>query len=290
MPSPQYVAIIARFRAWASEQPGVRAVLVVGSQARTTTPADEWSDLDLVLFVTNPEEFLESGDWVDYFGTVVLTMVQSTALGVGKERRALYSDGRDVDFSVFPAVALDLIAQFPEALRVLARGCEVLLDKDGLLARLPSLVATVGLQARPNPSAKEYLDCVNDFWYHILWTAKKLARGEVWIAKMCCDAYLKQRLLRMIEWETLAKSKGQVDVWHDGRFLDRWASPEVRARLPSTFAQYDQLDVARALAETSRLFSDQARRVAEIGGFVYPEETESSVQALAKSTLKDVSP
>ena len=290
MPSTQYRHIIERFHAWACEQPGVRAVLIVGSQARTTTPADEWSDLDLVLFVTNPEELLESGDWVNHFGSVVLTMVETTGLGVGKERRVLYSDGRDVDFSVYPAVALGLIAEHPEALRVLGRGSQVLLDKDGLLARLSSLVATVAGRPRPKPSAKEYLDCVNDFWYHVLWTAKKLRRGEVWIAKMCCDGYLKQRLLRMVEWEALAESKGQADVWHDGRFLDRWAPPEVRARLPSTFAQYDRLDVARALAETSRLFSDQAHGVAETWGFVYPQDTESDVQALARGTLRDLGP
>ncbi len=39
---------------WAREREDVRAVLVVGSQARTHPPADRWSDLDVVLFVDEP--------------------------------------------------------------------------------------------------------------------------------------------------------------------------------------------------------------------------------------------
>jgi hypothetical protein len=36
-------------------QTGIRAVGLVGSRARLDHPADEWSDLDLVLVATDPQ-------------------------------------------------------------------------------------------------------------------------------------------------------------------------------------------------------------------------------------------
>jgi hypothetical protein len=43
--------LAGRFTTWALENPDFRAVIVVGSQARTDHPADALSDLDLILFI-----------------------------------------------------------------------------------------------------------------------------------------------------------------------------------------------------------------------------------------------
>jgi hypothetical protein len=34
----------------------------------------------------------------------------------------------------------------------------------------------------PSPAQSEFLDLVNDLWYHAVWTAKELRRGEMWTA------------------------------------------------------------------------------------------------------------
>jgi len=41
------------------------------------------------------------------------------------------------------------------------------------------------------PAQDEFLDLINDFWYHTVWTAKKLRRGELWTAQGCSDSYMK---------------------------------------------------------------------------------------------------
>lgn len=53
--------------------------------------------------------------------------------------------------------------------------------------------------ASPQISESEFLNLTNDFYFHNIWAAKKLLRGELWSAKMCVDAYLKNYLLKMIE-------------------------------------------------------------------------------------------
>ena len=285
-----YGPIVERFRIWATENPAVRAALIVGSQARTSEPADEWSDLDLVIFHNDPEQLIGSTGWIGQFGDVVLTTVEPTAVLGSRERRVLYADGKDVDFAVFPSVGIRFIAQSPEGLSVLERGYEVLVDKDGALPKPVALLKSPGGSQRKLPGEEQFQATVADFWYHVLWAVKKLRRGELWTAKMVCDGTIKLLLLRMIEWQTTLRHRGQTDVWHDGRFLDRWAEPEVRARLPGTFAQYDREDLARALDETGRLFSDLAREIAKSRSWIYPVKAESVVRALAEATFKDVRP
>ena len=283
-----YGPIVERFRTWASNEPALRAALIVGSQARNTEPADEWSDLDVVIFHDHPEQLIGATDWIGEFGEVVLTMVEPTAVLASRERRVLYSDGKEVDFAVFPSEAMTFVAHSPQGLTVLERGYEVLLDKDGQLT-LPLTVPRSGGRDRQGlPSEEEFQSVVADFWYHVQWAAKKLRRGELWTAKMGCDGYLKRLLVRMIEWQTTVRHGNEVDVWHDGRFLDRWAEPGVRARLPDTFARYDPRDVARGLDQTGRLFSDLAREVASRGPWVYPERAESVVRTLVTDTLRAV--
>lgn len=285
MVSARYASIVEKFRTWAVVEPRVRAALVVGSQARSLAPADEWSDLDLVIFHESPERLIASTEWFALFGEVILTTVEPTAVLDQRERRVIYSDGRDVDFAVFPAAALALATHSTEGRAVLRRGCEVLVDKDSRLRDIGPESRDPGPPFPASLSKTEFESEVADFWYHVLWLAKKLRRGELWIAKMGCDGYLKRLLLRMIEWQTIVRNGPSADVWHEGRFLDTWVAPEVRDRLPATFARYERADVVRALYETARLYGDLAREVARNRRWEYPSKTESAVLALAASTL-----
>ena len=64
-----YEDLLDRFLAWARLRPDVRAVIVVGSCARTDHPADAFSDLDLVVVSTDPDRYLSETDWLKALGT-----------------------------------------------------------------------------------------------------------------------------------------------------------------------------------------------------------------------------
>jgi hypothetical protein len=68
--------------------------------------ADRLSDLDLAVIVTDPSIYLFDTTWLREFGEPCLTFVESTAVGNFRERRVLFRDGRDVDFSMLPTVAV----------------------------------------------------------------------------------------------------------------------------------------------------------------------------------------
>jgi aminoglycoside 6-adenylyltransferase len=236
---------------WAASQDDVRAAVVVGSYARSDVPADRWSDLDVILIVDDPERFAADESWVAEFGTPALTFLDETAVGDQRERRVLYETGEDVDFPLIPLAALERLESSENATELIRRGFRVLVDEVGLEARLRRIAATTPVVAAP--TQRQFTELASDVWYHALWAAKKLRRGEVYTALGCIDGYIKARLVTLLEWHTWAVDP-TVDTWHAGRFLERWADPGALAALEGSYATYDVRDVARALWSTIDLF------------------------------------
>ena len=253
--------IAAAIADWAQKRDDVRAALVVGSRARAETPADRWSDLDVVLFVDDPERLADDSSWVAEFGAPVLTFLEPTGFGQRVERRVLYEDGEDVDFPLLEASASRELLAIPEARLLLSRGYLLLHDELGMEAEL------AGVTAPPRdglPDTAALTELSSDFWYHALWTARKLRRGEIYTALGCLDGYLKARLVTLLEWHARSLDP-TVDTWHNGRFLERWADAGALATLESAYAHYDVRDVARALWATIDLWQavedETARRL-----------------------------
>ena len=264
-----YEQFIERYVQWAQTDPGTHAAIIIGSRARIDHPADEWSDLDVIVVTSDPQRYLATTDWLENVGNPWLTFIEPT-LGGGMERRVMFEGGLDVDFALTPvewcqqAVITGLP---PDVADMIRRGVRVIVDKDGWAARLLQMPTDVPLVSPPTQA--EFLEVVNDFWYHTIWTAKHLRRGELWWAKSCCDDYLKLRLRRMMEWHTRATKGQSYDTWMRGRFLEEWVDPHARQELGGIFAHYDAEDVWRALLATMNLFRWMAVETAGRLGYPY---------------------
>ena len=251
-----YTDLIDQFTNWTHAEEAVRAALILGSRARQDHPADEWSDLDMVIFVLHPERFIRSADWVASIAPVWLTFLEPTADGRSWERRVLFEGGLDVDIAIDPAELLDgLLEQGlpPDIADTIRRGVRVMVDKEGKLARLQALP----LPSTPfykKPTLAEFVNATSDFWYHTLWSAKHLRRGELWWAKSGSDMHLKNLLKDMLEWHARATQGERFDTWLRGRFLEEWADPRAVEQLPNAFAHYDAGDMARSLQVTMDLY------------------------------------
>ena len=282
-----YERLTESFLNWAASERGLRAAAIIGSQARTDHPADQWSDLDIMVFVTNVEPYVEDGQWAEQIGPVWLSFVERTPDGAGWERRVLFAGGLDVDFALTPAAWLSqIIAEGipPDMADVLRRGYRVLVDKDGLLDKITHMPLP-DIPLRQAPTQAEFLNAVNDFWYHTLWTARHLRRGELWWAKSGCDGRLKALLHQMLEWHTLATKGPAVDTWMRGRFLEEWADPQAVAELRRCFAHYDAQDIARALLATMDTFRWLAFQTAAAWQYSYPEAAEQAITRLVLETI-----
>jgi aminoglycoside 6-adenylyltransferase len=281
-----YDQIIERFIAWAQNQADIRAVVVIGSRARSVRQADQWSDLDLLVVTTDPARYLSNTDWLLPIGQPWVTFVERLTIDEGSERRVLFEGCLDVDFAFDPVDRIRRMAAEgwpPEFAGILGRGFRVILDKDGL-----SQLLNQNAFAQPAPcppTADEFVNLCNDFWYHVVWTIKKLHRGELWTAKSCADSYLSGRLLRMLEWHARAMHGPDYDTWHNGRFLEAWADPKALEAVRRSFAHYDATDIRRALLEKTNLFRWVAQETAERLHYPYPSGAEHWVTAWAQDSL-----
>ena len=274
-----YAGIREKLCGLAQEDADIKAVAAIGSSVRSDPPADEYSDLDIILVTEAPEKWF-SGEYPALLGNMTLSFIEPT-LGGGYERRCIYDSDRDVDIIILTP------AQFETAIRdgtvgsVMNRGYLFLCDKNGY-------AALAGEFVKPeitHPALNEgfFQNAVNDFFFHNIWSAKKLLRGELWAAKMCIDTYLKLSLLFIIEQYQLLN--GTDDIWHNGRFLDRWADRSITRELSRCFAHYDIEDCKKALKATHRLFARLAASVAEKSGFRYPAESEKCAADFLRDKL-----
>ena len=279
-----YNKLIDRFISWAKASSDIKSVFIVGSHARTDHPADEYSDLDLVMIVTDPEHYISSTQWLANIGDYWISFVEKTAVGGGKERRVLFENAMDVDFAVFSEEGFTQAIKEVEIQAVFKRGFRILLDKSGFVDTLPHIAHEKNIQTKP--MQREFLNLVNDFWYHSVWTVKKLQRGELWAAKSCLDCYMKEHLLGIIECHAHVMNGSEYDTWHNGRFLDKWADQKVKEGLQNAFSHYQKYDIGRALLATMDLFRLLAVEAAEKMNYKYPYDADKNATQWVKHSLE----
>ena len=283
-----YQLLAEKFVQWAQGEGGIRAALMIGSRARADHPADQWADLDLIVVAADPGPYLASAAWLSAIAVPWLTFIETSGDGRVLERRALFEGGLDVDFAFLPLEMARQMAQFglpPDVADMFRRGARLLLDKDDLFASIIDLAGAPLPPVSP-PSPDEFMNLVNDFWYHAVWSAKHLRRGELWWAKSGCDDHMKYLLRRMLEWHARLRHGPEHDTWLRGRFLEEWADPRAVKELYQTFAHYDAQDIWRALFATMDLFRWLSYEAAGSLGYGYPRLGEQHATGLVQELLE----
>jgi aminoglycoside 6-adenylyltransferase len=267
--------------AWAEQQDDLRAVILVGSYARQDHPADEWADLDLILFARDIHRYATTDDWPEALGGEQWVIVPFERGDGIPEYLILFDGGLKVDLAFYP---LDEIQRFAAADPLpgwLQRGYRLLLDKDGIM--LPSSPFTAPVP--PRPSAEAFRAVVNTFWYRVYHVGIALRRGDLWRAKLR-DHALKEALLTMLEWHARATRGWETDTWMEGRFLAEWTDPDTWAALHEVYGHFDAADSWRALWAAVALFRRLAQETAGQLGFTYPAALDAQISAFVR-TLDD---
>jgi aminoglycoside 6-adenylyltransferase len=289
--------ILSKMVAWGTGRDDLRAIVVVGSRARSDHPADPWSDIDVIVMARRPQRYLNGSQWFAEIETPWLAIREPTVVGGQQIFHLTFEGGTKVDLVVVSSVAFSLAARAIDALRrhpslltllpaiarnrlttlsdLLNRGFRFVLDKDRLADRLKS----GGLAVPPPspPSQEEFLNLVKRFLNEQVSFALKMRRGELFVTKTLGESRLTDLLLRMIEWHTQVTSDRWSPVFEHGRFLEEWASPLVIERLRETFPRYDPAEIWRARLEALDLFRWLAQETGTRLGYAYPTELEETV-------------
>lgn len=248
---------------WAKDRQDVRTMILLGSRAQKRSSTDRLSDIDLCLFVSAPDRFLESPAWLTVFAPVWLhSAVQDMAWNGWK---VIYENGVMVEFGVYPLDALtEMQNELPPAFEP---GYKILLDKDKQARKLPK---PRGQYSPPNkPTPDEFQKTFTDFWVEAYHVAKYLWRTDLWQAKHH-DWALKQHLLTMLGWYAVTcRGQSNFTTYH-GKHLNGWVDPELYISLMSIFGRFYPADSWRALDETILHFTRLAAEVAEALAFPDP--------------------
>lgn len=271
-----------RIKTWAGTQPAIRAILVVGSQARQDHPGDQWADLDLMVFTTDSSEYLASTEWLKAIGRTWVVIPSRTGDG-DPEWLALFEDGYKVDFIFYPLEELERLAQSSSLPGVYRRGYYVLVDKEGLADQI--LPPTFDAPPGQPPAEEVFRLVIEEFWYGAVYVAKQIRRRELWIAKYR-DWTMKEQLLKMLEWHARATNGWHYDTWHDGRFLLEWTDSQSQQALYQVFGGFDTVDCWHALVASMDLFRRLAREAASSLGYPYPADLDGQVTDLVRTLYK----
>jgi len=242
----------------------IKAEVLIGSQSRESNGADEYSDIDVILFVSDIDFFINSDEWINFLGKYYISFVERTVSG-GMERRVFFEDAIDADFIFLQAENISRIYELSE---IVSRSYKMLLDK----TNFTDIIKHVAESGKPFaiPLENEFQNLISEFWFHVIWSAKKVMRGERWSAITCVDGHMKEMLLKMIEYYSHALHGTDYDTWHSGRFIEQWAEQWVVKEFQNIYAGYSDKDIMKATVATMNLFRKVSVETADKWNYQYP--------------------
>ena len=93
----------------ANRRADIKAVIEIGSQARSYERADIYSDLDILLISEQVEDYLDGDGVLREVGEIKISFTEKT-VGGAAERRILFDRAQDVDFILMtPKQCLQLL-------------------------------------------------------------------------------------------------------------------------------------------------------------------------------------
>lgn len=259
----------------------VRGVIMNGSRVNPNAPRDIFQDYDIVYVVSSVEPFVRDRGWIGRFGELIILQTPDEMVipdneeqGEEEKRESfgflmLFSDGNRIDLCFYPVGRLDAFGW--ESLS------RVLLDKDGLFPALPPASDRDFLTTPP--TAKQYADCCNEFWWVSTYVAKGLWRRELPYAKWHLERPVRDMLDLMLRWYVGVSRGFSVDAGKCGKYFERCLEPTLWAKYAATYAGAEYAEVWLALFAACDLFREIALQVADHFGYEYPAGDDDRVTA-----------
>lgn len=251
----------------------IRAVILNGSRANPHAPTDIFQDYDIVYVVTEIAPFVNDRSWPDRFGERIIMQRpdESNIFPAGDHPSygllMQFADGNRIDLTLFPMDKLH--AMEVDSLSVLW------LDKDGIIDPFPPSSES-GYLPTP-PTAQEFADCCNEFWWVSTYVAKGLWRREIVYAKAMQDQYVRPMLQQMLVWHIGIQTEFSRNPGKDGKYFQHYLEPGLWEMLMATYAGAEYGPTWDAQEAMGRLFRLIAEPVATHFGFTYAVEEDQKV-------------
>ena len=273
--------------AWGNAHPLICAMILTSSRTRPDGPVDILSDYDVILAVTDADQFGREDAWLSDYGKPAVRYSDQGELYnlTTYWRGVLYEDSVKIDYSVWPVSLLERLsaeAALPDQLDV---GYLVLLDKDRLTSGLQPPSYRAHIPARPTEA--EYQALVEEFWWEITYVAKNLWRDELVFARWCLEHEIKLEVMRrLLEWRVEIDHDWSVKPGVRGRGFKRLLPVDIWSDFASTYVGPDIEDNWAALFRSTSLFRRVAMEVGDALGYAYPQPLDDRVSAYLDAVRK----
>lgn len=125
-----FADFVNTFVTWASAQPDIQGIALVGAYAQGTAGKD--ADIDFVILSDEPEKYIESPTWTKRFGAIERCEIEE--YGAVTSLRVWHLGGYEVEYGITtPAWAAFPLE--PGTQQVIAEGMIVLFERGDLLSR-----------------------------------------------------------------------------------------------------------------------------------------------------------
>lgn len=248
----------------------IRAVLLQGSRANNNIVADEFQDYDIVYVVRDITPFRIDSDWLGFLGPRLIMQRPDDMqyVGVDEARHSdsfgylmLFTDGNRVDLTLLSLENFETDFHM-DSLTI------AWLDKDGLFSKLPP-PSDIDYYIR-RPSAQEYEEVCNEFWWISTNVCKGLLRNEIPYAKEMTEKHLRPMFMKMIEWKIGAEQNFSVSFGKAGKFMNRYLQAELYDKILQTYSNYEIEANWKSLLLMAELFQQFSNEVAGSLGFESP--------------------
>jgi hypothetical protein len=271
----------ATVSAWANARSDIRALVQFGSRVRGDGTADQWSDYDYHIITSEPGKYGD-GAFARELGPC---WARATRVSFGNVVRvtAIYEGALEADFIVLRHVEMLIVAlalRWPSTARfwprALAGGVSSL-----KIAAAPGWRVIKGgsdwekRYARITPSRAAMTEAdfgriCDEFWVELVWTAKKVARGEYRAAQRAIHEHLIENSLRIFREDALTDGR---TAYYVGRRAESWFTPEqLKATMDGTRPEPAALwAVLTRIADEFGVSSSRLAKRNSWGGREFPE-------------------
>ena len=264
----------ARLIAAASEDPRIVGLLCDGSHS--SGRGDEWSDVDVSVFIRDADfDAFWAGwqDWAAQFGDLLLGYIS----WVGHPWAVYDAEPVPlrVDFDLHRESTIDEVRNWPVNLTSVATA--VWYDATG--GRLRAAVEPlIGNSLAPLDARVDFERLCGDLWYELLYAYSRLQRGELWVARQAFHYRAMEPLLRLLRFEA-----GAFDRWQASPSAveaERVLSPERLRELDGCIPGPGEAGLAIALRNAAELGREVCGSIAAVRGWGWPERLAERVLVL----------
>lgn len=260
----------------AKDDDRIRAVLLQGSRTNVKVKKDIFQDYDIVYVVHETQSFRNQKDWIDRFGERLYMQYPEDSVYFSSNVDQSYgwlmqfTDGNRLDLHV---------STLPYVLNEIKNEtlCQVLLDKEGCLPKLPP--PTDKMYWIKKPTALQVYDTCNEFWWCLNNVAKGLWREDIpYVMDMLNDC-VRPMLIRILQWHIGFQTAFSVSVGKSSKDMHRYLEAEVWEAFLKTYPAGNIDAIWKSVFLMCELFNQVAIKVCDEMQIIYHE-------AEAKNSLK----